>query len=169
MKPEFPPYMPLPGLDPDGEFFWKAAHAGRLEMLRCKACGWIVHPARPVCSRCRARELAPHELSGRGRVVSWTVNHQRWMPGLEEPYAIAIVELAEQANLRLTTNLVDTPLDRIRIDMPVRVRFREVSDEIALPAGTPAEFLLNGNLRLYVVTCSKANEPAQLNHFSWRG
>lgn len=133
MKPEFPPYMPLPGLDPDGEFFWKAAHAGRLEMLRCKACGWIVHPARPVCSRCRARELAPHELSGRGRVVSWTVNHQRWMPGLEEPYAIAIVELAEQANLRLTTNLVDTPLDRIRIDMPVRVRFREVSDEIALP------------------------------------
>jgi len=133
VKPEFPPYMPLPALEPDSEFFWKAAREGRLVMMRCSACGWIVHPARPVCSRCRGRDLAPHELSGRGRVASWTVNHQRWMPGLEEPYAIAVVELVEQANLRLTTNLVDTPLDRIRIDLPVRVRFREASDEIALP------------------------------------
>ncbi|MFM7141550.1 MAG: OB-fold domain-containing protein, partial [Alphaproteobacteria bacterium] len=133
MKPEFPPYMPLPALEPDTEFFWKAAREGRLVMMRCSACGWIVHPARPVCSRCRGRELAQHELSGRGRVVAWTVNHQRWMPGLEEPYAIAIVELAEQANLRLTTNVVDTPPERLRVDLPVRVRFREASEEIGLP------------------------------------
>ena len=99
MKPAFPPYMPLPALEPDSEFFWRAAREGRLVMTRCSACGWIVHPARPVCSRCRGRELAPHELSGRGRVVSFTVNHQRWMPGLEEPYAIAVVErLIARAN-----------------------------------------------------------------------
>lgn len=129
----FPPYMPLPALEPDSEFYWKAAREGRLEMLCCGDCGWFVHPPRPVCSRCRGRELAPRALSGRGRVVSWTVNHQRWMPGLEEPYAIVVVELAEQPNLRLTTNLEGCDPDAIRIDLPVRVAFREGDEQIALP------------------------------------
>ena len=58
------------------------------------------------------------------------MNHQRWMPGLEVPYVIAIVELVEQRNLRLTTNIVGCPPEAVRIGMPVQVRFRTVTDEI---------------------------------------
>src|SRR6266404_744053 len=59
------------------------------------------------------------------------------MPGMEVPYTIGLVELVEQADLRLTTNLVGCAPDAVEIGMPVRVTFREVSDEIALPLFEP--------------------------------
>src|SRR5206468_972462 len=76
-------------------------------------------------------------VSGRATVVSYTVSHQRWMPGMEVPYAIGLVELVEQADLRLTTNIVGCAPDAVEIGMPVRVTFRDVSDEIALPLFEP--------------------------------
>ena len=128
---------PLPALEPESERFWRACRAGRLEITRCRACGWYVHPPRPVCPRCQAREVGWEAVSGRGTVVSYTVNHQRWMPGMEVPYTIGLVELVEQADLRLTTNLVGCAPNAVTIGMPVRVTFREVSDEIALPLFEP--------------------------------
>ena len=131
------PFMPLPALEPDTKVYWDACREGRLAMLRCRACRWIVHPPRPVCSRCRARDVVLEDLSGRATVVTYTVNHQRWMPGLEVPYVIAIVELVEQKGLRLTTNLVNVPPEDVRIGMPVRVLFRKMTDEISLPIFEP--------------------------------
>ena len=129
--------LPLPALEPESERFWRACRAGRLEITRCRACGWYIHPPRPVCPRCQAREVSWEAVSGRATVVSYTVNHQRWMPGMEVPYTIGLVELVEQADLRLTTNLVGCAPDAVEIGMPVRVTFREVSDEIALPLFEP--------------------------------
>jgi acetyl-CoA acetyltransferase/uncharacterized OB-fold protein len=129
--------MPLPALEPDTKAFWEACREGRLAMLRCRACRWIVHPPRPVCSRCRSRDVVLEDLSGRATVVTYTVNHQRWMPGLEVPYVIGVVELVEQRGLRLTTNLVDIAPEDVRIGMPVGVRFRQMSDEITLPIFAP--------------------------------
>ncbi|HKA30250.1 MAG TPA: OB-fold domain-containing protein, partial [Candidatus Binatia bacterium] len=131
------PFAPLPALEPESEAYWTACREGRLEMTRCRACCWFVHPSRPVCSRCRSRDVAPQTLSGLGTVITYTVNHQRWMPGLEVPYVIAIVELVEQQNLRLTTNIVGCPPEAVRVGMPVKVRFRRVSDEISLPIFEP--------------------------------
>jgi acetyl-CoA acetyltransferase/uncharacterized OB-fold protein len=129
--------MPLPALEPDTKAYWEACRDGRLAMLRCRSCRWIIHPPRPVCSRCRSREVALEDLSGRGTVVTYTINHQRWMPGLEVPYTIAIVELAEQRGLRLTTNLIDVAPADVTIGMPVHVQFRKMSDEISLPVFAP--------------------------------
>ena len=129
--------LPLPALEPESERFWRACREGRLEITRCRACGWYVHPPRPVCPRCQARDVCWEAVSGRATVVSYTVNHQRWMPGMEVPYAIGLVELIEQADLRLTTNIVGCAPDAVTIGMPVRVTFRDVSDEIALPLFEP--------------------------------
>src|SRR5438874_2180073 len=129
------PRPPLPALEPESERFWRACREGWLEISRCRGCGWYVHPPRPVCPRCHGRDLGWERTSGTGTVVSYTVNHQRWIPTMEVPYVIALVELAEQAGLRLTTNLVGCAPDDVRIGMPVRVRFEPVSDAIALPLG----------------------------------
>jgi acetyl-CoA acetyltransferase/uncharacterized OB-fold protein len=129
--------MPLPSLEPETEHFWRACRAGRLEVTRCRACGWYVHPPRPVCPRCDARDLGWEQVSGRATVVSFTVNHQRWIPGMEVPYAIALVELVEQAGLRLTTNLVGCAPDAARVGLPVRVTFHPASDEVGLPLFEP--------------------------------
>jgi len=129
--------LPLPALEPESERFWRACREGRLEITRCAACRWYVHPPRPVCPRCGGREVAWEPVSGRATVVSYTVNHQRWMPGMDVPYTIGLVELVEQADLRLTTNIVGCAPDAVTIGMPVRVTFQPASDEIALPLFAP--------------------------------
>src|SRR5919198_518617 len=128
---------PLPALEPETERFWRACRAGRLEIVRCHACGWYIHPPRPLCPRCRARDLAWEAVSGRATLVSYTVNHQRWIPGMHVPYIIGLVELVEQSGLRLTTNVVGCSPDAARIGMPLRVTFRAASDEVALPLFEP--------------------------------
>ena len=70
---------------------------------------------------------------------SYTVNHQRWYPGQEVPYVIGLVELVEQPNLRLMTNIINCPIERVQIGMPLRVVFENVSDDVALPLFEPEE------------------------------
>jgi uncharacterized OB-fold protein len=50
---------------------------------------------------------------------------------------VAIVELAGQPSLRLTTNLVGCAPDAARIGMPLRVRFEEREEGIFLPLFEP--------------------------------
>ena len=81
--------------------------------------------------------MKPQDLSGKGVVASYTINHQAWMPNMKVPFIIALVELAEQKDLRLTTNLINCPIDAVRIGMPVKVTFRNLNDEVALPLFEP--------------------------------
>jgi hypothetical protein len=128
---------PLPALEPRTEAFWRACRAGKLEFARCIPCKFLIHPFRPICPRCRGRNLDTQVVSGRGAVHSFTVNRKAWFPGQPVPYVIALVELAEQPGLRLVTNLVSCEVDAIRIGMPVRVVFENLSDDIALPLFEP--------------------------------
>src|SRR5690606_16595656 len=96
---------------------------------------WI-HPPAPVCPTCLARDVAPEVTSGRGTVHAVTVNRQPWYPGLDPPYAVAIVELGHQPGLRLTTNVVGIEPEEVRIGQPVAVRFEEY-DDVWLPFFAP--------------------------------
>ncbi len=130
---------PIPALEPRTQAFWRACRAGPLEFTRCVPCGYFIHPSRPICPRCRGRDLEFATVSGKAHLHSFTVNHQRWYPGQEVPYVIGLVELVEQAGLRLMTNVVNCPVDGVRIGMPLRVVFENVSDEVALPLFEPEE------------------------------
>ncbi len=132
------PRLPIPALLPDTEHFWRACHDGRLEINRCQSCRWYIHPPRPVCPRCHSRDVKPRQLSGEGVVFSYTVNYQPWIANMQVPFVIALVELVEQKDLRLTTNLINCPVEAVRIGMPVRVVFRQVSGEVGLPLFEPA-------------------------------
>ena len=76
-------------------------------------------------------------VSGEGTVYTFTVNHQPFHPDVPPPYVIAIVELAEQADLRVPTNIVNCPIDGVRVGMPVRVVFEE-HGEVFVPLFEPA-------------------------------
>jgi uncharacterized OB-fold protein len=73
-------------------------------------------------------ELGAEPSSGRGRIHSFTVNYQTWNPLVEVPYVIALVELDDQAGLRLTTNLVDHSIDEVAIGRDVEVVFEDHGD-----------------------------------------
>ena len=130
---------PVPALEPRTEAFWRACRAGRLAFTHCVPCHYFIHPSRPICPKCRGRQLDVQEVSGRARLHSYTVNHQRWYPGQEVPYVIGLVELVEQPGLRLMTNIVHCPHERVAIGMPLRVVFENLTDDAALPLFEPEE------------------------------
>ena len=129
---------PAPLLNDDNRDFWTGGRDGELRIVRCTDCGYYIHPPSPRCPRCLGDDVAPTPVSGGGRVYTFTVNQRAWSPGLEVPYVIAIVELDEQSDLRLMTNIVGCDPDEVQIDMPVLVEFREQGDVYA-PVFRPAK------------------------------
>jgi len=71
-------------------------------------------------------------MTGKGLLHNYVVYHKAWAPWLEKrvPYAVVQVELEEGP--RLTTNLLECPIDKIKIGMPVEAIFEDISDEITL-------------------------------------
>ena len=76
-------------------------------------------------------------VAGRATVVTFTLNHQPWVPSPDHPYAIAIVEIEEQPQLRLMTNIVGCDAESVHIGMKVQVRF-EHHDDVYIPVFEPA-------------------------------
>ena len=127
----------LPLLDQDNIAFWQGGKDNRLIMTKCHNCGLFIHPHVAFCRRCHSRDVGPSVLSGRGTVSTYTINYQKWEPGLETPYVVAIVTLEEQDGLNLTTNIVNCPHEEVRIGMPVTVVFEQV-ENVWLPLFEPA-------------------------------
>ncbi len=109
-----------------------------LMITRCDRCARWVHPPTADCAYCGG-ELIAQPVSGQGTVFTYTVNHQPFNPAVPVPYAIAIVELAEQDDLRLAANIVDCDVDSIRIGLPVQVRFEraDAADGVFVPVFVP--------------------------------
>jgi len=123
---------PLPLPDPETAFFWEATARRQLEILRCQTCKTWVHYPKPSCWNCSSGDLKPEQVSGRGTVYSYTVTHQD-VPGYTAPFAVVIVELEEQAGLRMVSYVVDVPPEDVRIGMPVEVTFQPVAEDVWLP------------------------------------
>ena len=122
------PVRMMPELTDRSRHFWTGGEFGELRILRCQDCGYYLHPPTSVCPKDQSRNVAPEAVSGRATVATFTINHQRWAPTLEVPYAIALVSLPEQPALRLTTNIVNCELGEIHSGMEVQVLFEHHTD-----------------------------------------
>lgn len=131
------PFRVLPRVTRANEHFWRGGADGKLQLLRCEACATWIHPPQPVCPACRTKDVAVAAASGLATVVTFTLNHQEWVPAPDHPYAIAIVELDEQPGLRLMTNVVGCPAEAVHIGQRVRVLF-ERCDDVWIPLFAPA-------------------------------
>jgi uncharacterized protein len=132
---------PIPQPDALTQFFWDAVAEHRLEILRCNTCGKFIHLPRPVCRFCLSTDLAPLAVSGRASLDTWTLPAQPFDLYYQShlPYILAVVELEEQANLKMVTNIVNCPEARLRVGLPLKVTFSEPAPGVTLPLFTPAE------------------------------
>jgi uncharacterized OB-fold protein len=127
----------LPELTPETGFFWTSGQDGKLRIQRCEACGRYQHPPFPRCTACGSEAVVPAEVSGRGRVATYTVNHEPWHPALKVPFVYAAIELEEQAQLYVFSN-VDVPPAEARIGLRVSVYF-EQDEDVWLPLFRPEQ------------------------------
>lgn len=126
---------PLPEADETSQPFFEGALEGRLMLMRCSDCKTWRLPSRQHCDGCLSPDYTWEQASGRGKVRTFGVMHQRYHPGFKNPYNVTMVELEEGP--RLPTNIVGIADDEIRVDMPVVVDF-ERHEDVALPKFRPA-------------------------------
>ncbi len=122
---------PRPTMNADSAFFWEGVEKSELCIQRCKACGTLRHPPRPMCSSCRSLEWDSVTASGRGEVYSFVVHHHPPVPGFDPPFVVAVVQLEE--GTRIIGNVIDIDSADVRVGMAVQVCFVPVHDEWTLP------------------------------------
>lgn len=129
---------PLPRPTALSRPFWDGARQSEIRVQKCRACGQMEHPPRPICTACWNDDLEWVSSNLEGEVYSYTVCHWPTMKEFKQdaPYIIAIVELP--GGVRLTTGIVDCPLDRIAVGLKVTAVFDKVTDEVTLVKFRPS-------------------------------
>ncbi|MEV6395392.1 bifunctional MaoC family dehydratase N-terminal/OB-fold nucleic acid binding domain-containing protein [Streptomyces sp. NPDC051907] len=126
-----PPGRPRPVINRDNAGFWEGVAERRLLIQRCGGCEALRFPWLPGCGACGSAEWDTVEAIGEGTVYSYVVMHHPPFPAFDPPYAVGLIELAE--GVRMVSNVVGTPYDKVRIGMPVRLEFLRVDGELELP------------------------------------
>jgi uncharacterized OB-fold protein len=74
------------------------------------------------------------EVGGLGVVYRFTVNYQRWLPGLEVPYAVVLVEFPGRPGVRVAGRLRGCPPEQAFIGLAVEVGFEPGPGGFAIPS-----------------------------------
>ena len=125
---------PIPKPTPETQPYWDATKRHVLMIQRCDGCGEHYFYPRPLCPRCFSRAVSWVQVSGKGRLHTYTINYRppRTFP-TQSPLIIAIIELDEGP--RLMSNIVGAEPDpaKLRCDAKVEVVFEDLTDAITLP------------------------------------
>jgi uncharacterized OB-fold protein len=100
----------------------------RLEAGKCKNCGNVSFPPRLVCPKCKSKTFETVNLSREGKILTFTII--RVGPdkfSKETPYVVAIIELND--GVRLTAQVTDCDVDKVKIGDKVKLVFRKLQDE----------------------------------------
>ena len=134
--PFFPTGMPQPEPShPLVKGFYDACSEGRLVVQCCNNCGTVQHPPEVVCHRCHRLDMGWKEVAGRGHVYTYTIVWNPAHPALREfvPYNVCLVQLDDEPDFYLLSNVVDAKPEEIAIGMPVEVVFERTEDDLVQP------------------------------------
>ena len=132
---------PLPAPDLDTKPFWDACKEHELRGQRCSACGRFRWPPQGVCPSCYSWDFEWAKLPGTGVVSSYVVVHYVSVPAFapDVPYVIAQITIdGTDEQMMLASNVIDHPWEDMKVGMPVRVVWDDVTPEFTLPKFKPA-------------------------------
>jgi uncharacterized OB-fold protein len=126
-----------PPMGHDNAWWWEGIEAGELLIQKCKSCGLLRHPPRPMCSACQSLEWEGVPSAGSGTVYSYTVLHHPKIPGYDFPLAVALIDLEE--GTRIVANVAGCEPDALEVGMKLECRIEEVDGGMKLPFFYPAK------------------------------
>jgi uncharacterized OB-fold protein len=122
---------PAPLVTQANAAFWAATAEGRFQLQKCNACDTVIWFPRRECPSCWTNDLSTFDACGRGTIYSFAVIRKGAMAYKEAgPFVVAYVELAEGP--RVMTNIVDCPVDDVRVGMDVEVVWHDTGQGNAL-------------------------------------
>jgi uncharacterized OB-fold protein len=104
------------------EQFYKFIAQRKLMAGKCIRCGKIHLPPRPLCDNCFSQQFEWIPVSGKGKLVTYTVIHiaPQQFQALA-PYAVGIVQLENGA--KIPGMITAVPHDQLRIGMDLTIDF----------------------------------------------
>lgn len=106
------------------EQFYKAISQKKLIGGKCRKCGKIHMPPRPLCDSCLSKEFDWVELPKTGKLLTYTVIHVAPTQfQTMAPYAVGIVQL--ENGVKIPGMIKETLLDKIKVGMPLTLEFEE--------------------------------------------
>ncbi len=116
---------------------WYRKGPRTLRIQYCPGCEKYIFFPRTICPYCLEVKPEWKGTVGRGTIYSYTTVRRSSLPEFEErvPYTYAMVELYE--GIRIPSNIINCPVDQVRIGMPVELAWIEESKEV-IPVFKPA-------------------------------
>jgi len=104
------------------EQFCKWASQGKMMGGKCKKCGKIQFPPRPLCDNCLSQEFEWTEIPTKGKLLTYTVIHAAPTQFQSiAPYAVGIVQFENGS--KLPGMIKGVSLEQIKIGMPLTMQF----------------------------------------------
>jgi len=131
------PDYPLPDVDdPVMRPFWDGARAGKLMLQREVATGTAHWPPKPMYWK-GGGKLEWFEACGRGRVHSWVVGYEPFLPAFRHLLPLLMVLVEVEEGPRLVGYMVDAAPEDLRFGMRVEVAFKRLTERVTLPVWRP--------------------------------
>lgn len=115
-----------------GEFtidkFYEFGMQGKLMAMKCKSCGKLILPPRPICPNCYSNEFEWAQLKGTGEVVTYTIIHVA-APEYASlaPYGVAVIKLDE--GVPFIGMVIGEDMDKLKVGARVKVSFEKIERE----------------------------------------
>jgi uncharacterized protein len=133
---------PLPMTDVDSQPFWDGCKAHELSAQRCRDCGKFRWPPQAFCPHCYSWNFDWTKLGETGVVASFVIVHYVSIAAFQEdvPYVVAHITLdGTDQQITMISNVIGCPTQDVRVGMPVRVVFEDVTADVTLPKFRPVE------------------------------
>ncbi|MBS7635950.1 Zn-ribbon domain-containing OB-fold protein [Candidatus Bathyarchaeota archaeon] len=106
------------------EQFYKNISQKKLMGGKCRKCGKIHLPPRPLCDKCLSTEFEWVELPQKGKLLTYTIIHVAPTQFQSmAPYAVGIIQL--ENGVKIPGMIRDVPLDKIKVGMRLKMEFEE--------------------------------------------
>jgi len=103
--------------------FYKFLSQNKLMGSKCLKCGKLHLPPRPLCDDCYGQDFKWIELSGKGRLLTYTIIHIAPIQFQAlAPYSVGIIEL--ENGLKLPGMISDISENQLKVGMELTIDFK---------------------------------------------
>jgi uncharacterized protein len=117
--------------------FWESLKHHRAEVQRCDSCGAFRYVPKEICPHCHSRSATWTAIDGSGEVYTYTVVRRAPTPAYQAEAPYAIVHVTMQEGFRMIGSTTGIDPDAVRIGLPVKAAYHDVTPEWSLLRFTP--------------------------------